>query len=562
VEQIQKMMNNLLTFGLLCWFILSFPATGLADSIIYGANAYGRTDMIEINLTQNTYQKVGDIAFGTQAIEQDPETGYVYYFEWTNSSDEFAYWDPATATNTIVRTYDPPPGFYPKRLAFSPGGTLYGMDHDDRIGTINKHTGDITLLGHVTGLETGDLKGTGDMAFAPDGTLYVVTYQSLYTVDHETLVATLLYSDLIQGEGIMVWSGLAYCDGLLYASDIEATDNNDPNPLSQIYSIDPATGELTELFYIHTLLNDLTSCPAGAPPLNHPPVLDPVGAKTVFEGELLEFAITASDPDAGDGLIYSADNLPSGAVFDPVSQIFSWTPVFDDIGDHTVTFKVSDDGSPPLSDSEAVTISVNSITFVELKGESDTEDTAIGNKSSSLLNYGGSPATFAVGSYGIIARSLIRWDISSIPPGSTILSAQMSLYSYQNYTGGIITIDAHRVLKPWIEGTLDARNRRIDAPDSSCWTEYGNGATWDVEGADGLNDRDAAIISSATNEDIGWYSWDITEAVQKWVDGEWANNGLLLKSDNENSDNLKMFAPSEYQDETFRPSLIIEYMQP
>lgn len=81
-----------------------------ANTIIYGATAYGLTDIVEIDLTNQESQKVGDIAFKTQAMEQDPETGYVYYFEWKTTGDEFAYWDPATNTNTIVRNYSPAPG--------------------------------------------------------------------------------------------------------------------------------------------------------------------------------------------------------------------------------------------------------------------------------------------------------------------------------------------------------------------------------------------------------------------------------------------------------------------
>jgi hypothetical protein len=80
----------------------------------------------------------------------------------------------------------------------------------------------------------------------------------------------------------------------------------------------------------------------------------------------------------------------------------------------------------------------------------------------------------------------------------------MSLYSYQNYIGESITIDAHRVLQPWIEGTLDHEDRLLDNPDSSCWDEYGNGQPWEQPGADGPNDRSATVLSSVTNGGAGW----------------------------------------------------------
>ena len=60
-------------------------------------------------------------------------------------------------------------------------------------------------------------------------------------------------------------------------------------------------------------------------PLNHPPVLDEIGNKTVYQGTLLEFTIHAFDPD-NDDLTYMCSNLPYGASFNPDTQIFSFTP--------------------------------------------------------------------------------------------------------------------------------------------------------------------------------------------------------------------------------------------
>ena len=91
--------------------------------------------------------------------------------------------------------------------------------------------------------------------------------------------------------------------------------------------------------------------------INSPPVLNPIGAKPVDEGELLEFTITATDPD-GDTLTYSASGLPYGSSFDPVTHVFIWIPDYYQAGEHDVVFTVTDDGSPNLSDSETVTVTV------------------------------------------------------------------------------------------------------------------------------------------------------------------------------------------------------------
>ena len=66
--------------------------------------------------------------------------------------------------------------------------------------------------------------------------------------------------------------------------------------------------------------------------------------KLAVVDRLLEFTIKAQSPDYPDtDLIYSADNLPAGAVFNPYTQMFSWYPTQADKGSYEVSFTVSDD---------------------------------------------------------------------------------------------------------------------------------------------------------------------------------------------------------------------------
>ena len=86
-----------------------------------------------------------------------------------------------------------------------------------------------------------------------------------------------------------------------------------------------------------------------------PPVLQPIGNKTITEGDTLTFIISATDPD-GDPLTYSASNLPTGASFNASTRTFSWKPGFDQAGTYTgVHFQVSDDTA---TDSEDISITV------------------------------------------------------------------------------------------------------------------------------------------------------------------------------------------------------------
>jgi len=90
--------------------------------------------------------------------------------------------------------------------------------------------------------------------------------------------------------------------------------------------------------------------------VNRVPVLDLIGDKEVYEGGLLNFITSASDPDS-DPLTYSVNNLPPGASFDPDTQEFNWTPTYEQAGVYSdVQFVVSDGD---LIDFENITITVN-----------------------------------------------------------------------------------------------------------------------------------------------------------------------------------------------------------
>ena len=85
------------------------------------------------------------------------------------------------------------------------------------------------------------------------------------------------------------------------------------------------------------------------------PVLTVIGNKTINESTVLSFNIMASDPD-GDALTYTASSLPSGAAFNPSTQLFTWTPTHIQIGSFpNVHFQVSDG---TMSASENITITV------------------------------------------------------------------------------------------------------------------------------------------------------------------------------------------------------------
>jgi len=159
---------------------------------------------------------------------------------------------------------------------------------------------------------------------------------------------------------------------------------------------------------------------------NQPPVLVPIGDKKVNEGTLLQFTISATDPN-GEELTYSASNLPSGSSFDPVTHTFRWVPASGQAGIYTgVRFTVIDNGTPQASSSEDITISVGATTVIELSSFASypydgivfiewSTESEIDNEGFNLYR-----ASSKDGPYTLINDSLILAEGSSVQGASYI----------------------------------------------------------------------------------------------------------------------------------------------
>ena len=97
------------------------------------------------------------------------------------------------------------------------------------------------------------------------------------------------------------------------------------------------------------------SISVSSPPVNQPPVLDPIADQTDQENTLASLTPSpnATDPD-GDALSFSATGLPDGLSIDPTTGAISGT-LTAAVGDYPVIVTVSDNGSPNLSDTQAFT---------------------------------------------------------------------------------------------------------------------------------------------------------------------------------------------------------------
>ena len=151
-----------------------------------------------------------------------------------------------------------------------------------------------------------------------------------------------------------------------------------------------------------------------------------------------------------------------------------------------------------------------------------------------------------------LIRSLVHFDLSSIPSTATVTSAVLKIYdSGGDFSNNDTTGRAYRVRsRAWTE--------------SGTWNNYDGTNAWGTAGCDNTStDREATDIgnwSMPAAETAGYKDVTLTTAkVQEWIDGTFANNGLLLKADKEDS-----YSMHRYQVRTAAnpPKLEITYTLP
>ena len=148
-------------------------------------------------------------------------------------------------------------------------------------------------------------------------------------------------------------------------------------------------------------------------------------------------------------------------------------------------------------------------------------------------------------------RTIIKWDLSAIPPNAVINDATLSLYMYGfDATGGdeSYEISAHKIVN---------HNPVI----SSCtWDTFDGINPWTGGSNGGAQDLAAPESTTAVDKTVGNRNWNVTQMVQEWVNDPSTNFGLMLNSDlTAASDSNRYFRSTEHFDSNQRPKLTVTY---
>lgn len=153
-------------------------------------------------------------------------------------------------------------------------------------------------------------------------------------------------------------------------------------------------------------------------PVNDAPVLTVPATVTGSEGQPLTINLTATDVDQGQTLTITGSNSPTGATLSATSATssqFKWTPSFTQAGTYTVSIRVTDNGTPPLSDTKEIKLIIADVPTLSVPGPQTTNE--------------GQQLIFDVAVPGGQAGSTVA--ATNLPEGATLTATSAGVWQFK-----------------------------------------------------------------------------------------------------------------------------------
>jgi hypothetical protein len=168
------------------------------------------------------------------------------------------------------------------------------------------------------------------------------------------------------------------------------------------------------------------------------------------------------------------------------------------------------------------------------------------------VNYTGASDTMGV--FQGRDRTLVRFDLATLPPGSTIISATLTIYARTTYGSNpsFNPLEVYRATKTWAET-------------ASSWSYWnGIGSSWgnaggDAVGTNGVQLTGPYAVNTSNPAANAPVSWDVKNLVTAWQNNTVTNQGLLIRQGG-TADGGLHFWSREYATASLRPTLTIVYV--
>jgi glucose/arabinose dehydrogenase len=195
-----------------------------------------------------------------------------------------------------------------------------------------------------------------------------------------------------------------------------------------------------------------------------------------------------------------------------------------------------------------------------------TKDNSIFSENSSNASGQGGMMFAGVTNSGNPRRGLVAFDVSSVPAGATVSSAQVQL-SVQLGRGTNDPSSLNLATQSWGEGTSnsgDTGGTGVPATDGDAtwnarfFSTTSSSTLWTTPGGDYIATASATTPVSTAGT-YTWSSAQLTTDVQGWVTTPASNNGWILIGDESTSGTAKRVYSREATTASLRPNLTISY---
>jgi hypothetical protein len=164
-------------------------------------------------------------------------------------------------------------------------------------------------------------------------------------------------------------------------------------------------------------------------------------------------------------------------------------------------------------------------------------------------------------------RGLIRFDLSTIPPGATISSVTLSLQMINVSPAAFETpISLHRISASWGTGasmSFGGGGAQSEANDANWYDRFfpgTGGNTWTTPGGDYAATPSATTAMPITpGIQVSWSSAAMAADVAGWLGSPSTNLGWVLIGNEPTRGSSRKFGSSEHPDPASKPVLTVEY---
>lgn len=161
----------------------------------------------------------------------------------------------------------------------------------------------------------------------------------------------------------------------------------------------------------------------------------------------------------------------------------------------------------------------------------------------------------------VVRRALLRFDLSGIPPGTQVLSAELKLTQLR--ARAVHPVAVHKVTSSWQPASSTAGDfgqGTTANPGDVTWSHRSHpSVSWGQRGGDFVAQASTTLTVQASSTLT--YTWPSTAAfvadVQDWVNNPAGNHGLILIGDEVSGQSAKRFAGMEFGDPAAVPALVL-----